>query len=101
MNSLIIRAEEEPAAFRGGEKETEDSGDKDVAAEPEEEEEEERSISAPLVLSQEKLEKVYRKLQSLQEQVTRLQVSRGRREGPPGRHQDLRKKKPFDRCSYR
>lgn len=42
--------------------------------------EEERSISAPLVLSQEKLEKVYRKLQSLQEQVKRLQVSRGRQE---------------------
>lgn len=101
----MIPAEEEVAAFRGGEKEAEDSGEKDVAAEPEEEEEE-RSISAPLVLSQEKLEKVYRKLQSLQEQVTKLQVSRGRREGPLGRRQDFsgdgfRKKKPFNRCSYR
>lgn len=77
--------------------------------------EEERSISAPLVLSQEKLEKVYRKLQSLQEQVKRLQVSRGRREGPLGLHQGFSgddfsnrggqmvqsKKKPFNRCSYR
>ncbi|XP_029695184.1 rho guanine nucleotide exchange factor 1 isoform X5 [Takifugu rubripes] len=62
--------EEEPTAFRGGEKETDHSGDKDVEAK----QEEERSISAPLVLSQEKLEKVYRKLQSLQEQVKRLQT---------------------------
>ncbi|TNN02820.1 hypothetical protein fugu_010307 [Takifugu bimaculatus] len=62
--------EEEPTAFRGGEKETDHSGDKDVEAK----QEEERSISAPLVLSQEKLEKVYRKLQSLQEQVKRLQL---------------------------
>ncbi|XP_035527584.1 rho guanine nucleotide exchange factor 1b isoform X7 [Morone saxatilis] len=36
--------------------------------------EEERSISAPLVLSQERMEKVYRGLQSLQEQLKRLQT---------------------------
>ncbi|XP_054869613.1 rho guanine nucleotide exchange factor 1b isoform X3 [Amphiprion ocellaris] len=34
---------------------------------------EERSISAPLVLSQERLEEVYRRLQSLEEQLERLQ----------------------------
>lgn len=71
--------------------------------------EEERSISTPLVLSQEKLEKVYRKLQSLQEQVKRLQVSRGSLEGPSdfsgdafsyrGGQMAQRKKKPLNRCS--
>lgn len=76
------------------------------------EEEEERSISTPLVLSQEKLEKVHRKLQSLQEQVKRLQVSRGGRGGPVGGIRvsvemtlatvvAQRTKKPFNRCSYR
>lgn len=78
VNKKVSSAEEEPTAFRGGEKETEDSGDGDVAAP----QEEERSISAPLVLSQEKLEKVSRKLRSLQEHVKRLQVREAR--GRPG-----------------
>lgn len=37
--------------------------------------EEERGISAPLVLSQERMEEVQRKLQVLEEQLKRLQVS--------------------------
>ena len=37
--------------------------------------EEEKSISAPLVLSQERMEEVSRKLQSLMEKIKRLQVS--------------------------
>lgn len=36
--------------------------------------EEERGISAPLVLSQERMEEVQRKLQVLEEQLKRLQV---------------------------
>ncbi|XP_074538913.1 rho guanine nucleotide exchange factor 1 isoform X2 [Halichoeres trimaculatus] len=48
-----ISCEEESAAMRG---------------------EEERSISAPLVLSQERMEEVRRKLHSLQEQIKRLQT---------------------------
>lgn len=38
--------------------------------------EEERSFSAPLVLSQERMEEVCRRLHSLQEQLKRLQVRR-------------------------
>ncbi len=38
--------------------------------------EEERGISAPLVLSQERLEEVQRRLQTLGEQLKRLQVGR-------------------------
>lgn len=38
---------------------------------------EERSISAPLVLSQERMEEVCRRLQSLEEQLKRLQVRGG------------------------
>lgn len=39
--------------------------------------EEERSISAPLVLSQERMEEVCRRLLSLEEQIKRLQVRGG------------------------
>lgn len=38
--------------------------------------EEERGISAPLVLSQERMEEVQRRLQALEEQLKRLQVRR-------------------------
>lgn len=63
--------EEEQTAIRGVEEEN-DSCDKDPATK----QEEERSISAPLVLSQERLEEVYRRLHCLQEYVKRLQVRR-------------------------
>lgn len=46
---------------------------------------EERSISAPLVLSQERMEEVCRRLHSLEEQLKRLQVNRG--DKPVGRQQ--------------
>lgn len=43
--------------------------------------EEEGGISAPLVLSQERMEEVRRKLQSLEVQLKRLQVREGGKEG--------------------
>lgn len=69
-------AEEEQTAIRGAEEEKDNPCDKDSLAK---QEEEERSISAPLVLSQERLEEVYRKLHSLQEKVKKLQVRRDER----------------------
>ncbi|KAM9353735.1 rho guanine nucleotide exchange factor 1 isoform 1-T1 [Symphorus nematophorus] len=56
---------------RGAEEENENSCEKEGAGMKAEEE---GSISAPLVLSQEKMEKVCRRLHSLQEQLKRLQT---------------------------
>lgn len=101
LNNVLIfflSAEEEQSAFRVVEEENDNSGDKDAVAK----QEEGRTISAPLVLSQERLDMVYRRLQCLQEQVKRLQVRRNEQreydsqmdtremakdEGHAGRHQ--------------
>ncbi|XP_067365124.1 rho guanine nucleotide exchange factor 1 isoform X2 [Channa argus] len=56
---------------RGTEEEDDSTGEKEVA---EMKEEEKKNISAPLVLSQERLEEVCRRLTSLEEQVKRLQT---------------------------
>uniref|UniRef100_A0AAQ4PBN9 Rho guanine nucleotide exchange factor (GEF) 1 n=1 Tax=Gasterosteus aculeatus aculeatus TaxID=481459 RepID=A0AAQ4PBN9_GASAC len=53
---------------------TEESRTTDTGAEEEEEEEEERSISAPLVLSPERMDEVCRRLLSLEEQLKSLQT---------------------------
>lgn len=72
LNRVCSSAEEEQTAIRGVVEENDDSRDKDAATK----QEEERGISAPLVLSQERLEEVYKRLHCLQEQVKRLQVRR-------------------------
>lgn len=54
------------------EEENDNSCEKDAGTKGEEE----RSISAPMVLSQERMEEVCRRLHSLQEQLKRLQVRR-------------------------
>lgn len=75
LNCVFSSADEEQTAISGVVEENDNSCDKDASTK-QEEEEEERGISAPLVLSQERLEEVYRRLHCLQEQVKRLQVRR-------------------------
>lgn len=74
LNCVFSSADEEQTAISEVEEENDNSCDKDASTK--QEEEEERGISAPLVLSQERLEEVYRRLHCLQEQVKRLQVRR-------------------------
>lgn len=73
LNCVFSSADEEQAAISEVVEENDNSCDKDASTK---QEEEERGISAPLVLSQERLEEVYRRLHCLQEQVKRLQVRR-------------------------
>lgn len=74
LRCVFPAPEEEQTTTRGIAEENDNSCDKDAATK--QEEEEEGGISAPLVLSQERLEEVYRRLHCLQEQVKRLQVRR-------------------------
>lgn len=70
--NCVLSAEEEQTAIREVAEENDNSRDKDAATK----QEEDRGISAPLVLSQERLEELCRRLHCLQEQVKRLQVRR-------------------------
>lgn len=72
LNCVLSSAEEEQTAIREVAEENDNSRDKDAATK----QEEDRGISAPLVLSQERLEELCRRLHCLQEQVKRLQVRR-------------------------
>ncbi|TKS82309.1 hypothetical protein D9C73_016418 [Collichthys lucidus] len=65
------KPKESQTADRGAEEESDNSCEKEGAGTKGEED---RSISAPLVLSQERMEEVCRRLHSLQEQLKRLQT---------------------------
>lgn len=72
LNWVFPSTEESQTTGRGMEEENDNSCEKEAATKGEEE----RSFSAPLVLSQERMEEVCRRLHSLQEQLKRLQVRR-------------------------
>ncbi|XP_062277937.1 rho guanine nucleotide exchange factor 1b isoform X2 [Scomber scombrus] len=71
MDSCQSTEEHIQTTDRAAEEENDDSCEKEVA---ETDGEEEKSISAPLVLSQEQMEEVRRRLQSLEEKIKRLQT---------------------------
>lgn len=85
LNELFLFTEENQNTDTGAEVDNDNSCEKEGA---EKDGEEERSISAPLVLSQERLDEVCRRLSSLEEKLKRLQV-RGGEQRRRGGEKDL------------
>lgn len=76
VNQGFLSTEENQSTDRGGEEENDNTCEKEGTGTKGEEE---SGISAPLKLSQERMEELCKRLRSLEEHIKRLQV-RGRKE---------------------